>query len=66
MPQIAKANTAIARFLKKKPRTAYVDIWKPMLDEQGAPREELFLKDMLHMNKQGYAIWQKALEPHLK
>jgi|SRR5690349_5933888 len=66
MPQIASANTAIADFLKKKPRTAFVDIWKPMLDEQGAPRKELFLKDMLHMNKQGYAIWQKALEPHLK
>jgi lysophospholipase L1-like esterase len=66
MPQIAKANAAIKDFLKKKPHTAFVDIWGPMLDQQGAPRKELFLNDMLHMNKDGYAIWQKAMEAHLK
>ena len=66
MPKIAAANNAIRDFLKSKRRTTFVNIWDPMLDENGAPREELFLKDMLHMNEQGYAIWQKAIAPHLK
>ena len=66
MPQIAKANGYIKDFLEKNKRTQYVDIWDAMLDEQGAPRRELFVDDMLHMNAQGYAIWQKALAPHLK
>jgi len=37
-----------------------------MLDAEGKPRKELFVEDMLHMNKSGYEIWQKALEPVLK
>ena len=66
MPKIAAANNAIRDFLKTKRRTAFVNIWDPMLDENGSPRKELFLNDMLHMNEQGYAIWQKAIAPHLK
>jgi lysophospholipase L1-like esterase len=66
MSKMAAANTAIRKFLKSQRRTAFVDIWHNMLDTQGSPRKELFLGDMLHMNEKGYAIWQKALEPHLK
>lgn len=66
MPRMEKANALISDFLKKQRRTAYVNIYNAMLDSQGAPRKELFLKDNLHMNDQGYAIWIKAIEPHLK
>lgn len=66
MPEMAAANKSIRDFLNKQRRTSYVDIWDAMLDENGAPRKELFLKDMLHMNEHGYAIWRKAIEPHLK
>lgn len=66
MEEIAAANAAIRNFLKNKPKTSYVDIWDDMLDEEGKPRKELFLQDMLHMNEKGYAIWQKAIAPHLK
>ena len=65
MPQMKEANNLIKRFLEKKRRTSFVSIWDPMLDHNGAPRRELFLQDMLHMNKQGYAIWQKAIAPAL-
>ena len=66
MSKMAKANASIKDFLAKEPRATFVSIWEPMLDAKGLPRKELFLDDMLHMNEQGYAIWQKALEPHLK
>lgn len=66
MTEVAAANTSIRDFISKKRRAKYVDIWDAMLDSSGAPRKELFLKDMLHMNADGYAIWQKALEPHLR
>lgn len=65
MPKIAAANASIRKFLQKNRRAVYVDIWDAMLDSNGQPRKELFLKDMLHMNEKGYAIWQKAIEPHL-
>jgi lysophospholipase L1-like esterase len=66
MPEMAKANQSIKEFLKTKRRTVFVNIWDEMLNDKGEPRRELFLEDMLHMNKQGYAIWQRALEPVLK
>ena len=43
----------------------FVDVWTPMLGEDGMPRAELFLKDQLHMNETGYEIWNKLVEPHL-
>ncbi len=66
MPRIKKANQAIQGFLETKQRTGYVDIWQAMLDAEGNPRKELFLKDMLHMNASGYAIWKDAIAPRLK
>ncbi|MEX2235601.1 MAG: GDSL-type esterase/lipase family protein [Cyclobacteriaceae bacterium] len=66
MSKIAVANGAIKDFLSKERDATFINIWNPMLDKNGAPRKELFLKDMLHMNEKGYAIWQKAIEPHLK
>lgn len=66
MPEINKANQSIQKFLEKQRKGTYVNIWDPMLDPDGNPRKELFLKDMLHMNEKGYAIWKEALAPHLK
>ena len=36
-----------------------------MIDDEGKPITELFLEDQLHMNKKGYGIWQKSIEPYL-
>lgn len=66
MPEMAAANEAIRDFIESQRKATFVNIWDPMLDANGAPRKELFLQDMLHMNAKGYAIWQKAIEPHLK
>jgi lysophospholipase L1-like esterase len=66
MPKMEKANALIADFLKTQRRTSYIDIYHPMLDTQGNPRKELFTADDLHMNANGYTLWQKIIEPHLK
>ncbi|MFT3703291.1 MAG: GDSL-type esterase/lipase family protein [Agriterribacter sp.] len=60
------ANAAIKTFLGTQKRTVFVNVYPLMLDASGQPRKELFVEDMLHMNKSGYEIWQKALEPVLK
>lgn len=43
----------------------YIDIFTPMLDADGAPRDDLFVDDRLHMNDAGYAIWREAVRPYL-
>lgn len=43
----------------------FIDVFTPMLDAQGQPREELFLQDRLHMNPAGYEVWKQAVRPYL-
>jgi len=63
--RMLQANDKIRKFLKKKKHTGFVDVWKEMLGADGQPMDELFLKDKLHMNAKGYAIWQRLIEPQL-
>jgi len=65
-PKMISGNELIKKYLSSKGRTVFVDIYKEMINDEGKPREELFLEDNLHMNKNGYAIWKKAIEPYLK
>lgn len=65
MKKYLAANEAIKIFLKEKPATAFIDVYPAMLNEDGSPIAEIFIKDNLHMNAQGYQIWQKIIEPFL-
>jgi len=64
-PKFNVANVMIRSFLNKKRKTAFIDVFHSMLNEDGTPMQELFLGDNLHMNAKGYAIWQKIIEPYL-
>lgn len=64
--KVVRTNALIAAACAKDKRLAYADVYTPMLDAQGEPRPELFVKDMLHMNPAGYAIWKPVVAPLLK
>lgn len=66
LPRVREANLLIRQFLARQRRSYFVDVFTPMLTAAGAPREELFLEDRLHMNEQGYRIWQALLRPYIK
>lgn len=61
-----RGNALIERFVRTRPGLDYIDVFTPMLDERGRPRESLFLPDRLHMNAEGYAIWQSVIAPRLR
>lgn len=63
--KVIQGNKLIQQFLKTKPKTGFINVWPQMLNGAGEPKEELFLEDKLHMNKSGYAIWQKLIQPIL-
>ena len=44
----------------------YVDLWSPLTGPSGRPRGELFIKDSLHINNDGYRIWAGEIEKILK
>jgi len=62
--KVIGANALIKKFLSTEKNTVFVDIFPSMLKD-GAGRTELYVGDMLHMNPAGYAIWRKAVKPHL-
>ncbi len=41
----------------------FADVFTPMLNDNGNPRPELFGSDMLHMNADGYVLWQEVIAP---
>jgi lysophospholipase L1-like esterase len=65
LSKMIKGNELIKKWLAKKKHTVYIDVYKEMIDDEGKPRAELFLDDNLHMNKIGYAVWKRAIEPYL-
>jgi len=60
-----KTNELIAEYIRTQPRVQFIDVDAAMLDVQGKPRTELFRKDGLHMNAQGYAVWTDIIKPVL-
>lgn len=62
---LLKANNMIKDYMSTLSKAVYVDVNAKMLDKDGSTRPELFREDMLHMKKEGYDIWKKALQPHL-
>lgn len=58
------SNELIKKFLSGEPNTSFIDIFPKMLKD-GQSRKELFVNDMLHMNPDGYAIWERAVKPYL-
>ncbi len=66
MPKASAANELIKAYSTGKRHLAFIDIYTPMLGADGQPRKELFLADMLHMNRKGYDIWKNAVAPFLK
>ncbi len=63
--EMDKANQLIARDCKADKQLTYIDIWKPMLGEDGKPRPELFAEDGLHLNDDGYKLWTSIVEKEL-
>ncbi len=64
-PKMAEGNLLIKNYLKTKKRTAFIDVYHKMFDKDGRVMKDIFIKDNLHMNKKGYVIWQKIIEPYL-
>lgn len=60
--KIRQANELIKNEIHKNTDYQYVDIATPLLGSNGQPRQELFEKDGLHLNFEGYRVWQQALQ----
>lgn len=64
--KMKEANEKIQSVCEMKDYLEYIDIWNPMLGEDGKPKNDLFIKDGLHLNEKGYKLWTSVLGPYLE
>lgn len=63
---VRAANEAIWRRTTQDDRLAFIDVFSPMLGDDGEPRPELFVEDKLHLSAAGYALWTERVAPFLR
>jgi len=63
-PIMVAANRMIREYTAKHDDLWYVDLATPLLDNDSEPKD-VFLDDGLHLNGEGYRLWQEALAPFL-
>ena len=60
-----KLNRAFIKLSLLDPQIHYVDVWTPMLGDDGVVLQDIFIADDLHMTDKGYDIWAEAIRPFL-
>lgn len=66
--KMREANGLIRAFCEKEGggKLHYLDVDAPMLGKDGKPRADLFVRDGLHLNDEGYALWTGLLNEALQ
>lgn len=61
---IRYTNSNIKELTAKDSNFHFVDLYELMLDEYGNPKDEYFIEDGLHLNQEGYQLWENYLKQH--
>jgi lysophospholipase L1-like esterase len=64
--QQKQLNVLLKNYIKPFPNVYFIDTATPMLNEKVEPDAKYFLKDMLHMNESGYALWTREVQRFYK
>lgn len=65
-PKMKEANDMIKAYSDKNKKLFFADIAAPLIGKNGKPDDSLFIKDLLHLNEKGYAVWTGVLKPVIK
>lgn len=58
-------NSLMKDYSSQNPSLTFVDTTTPLLDIEGNINDSLFQDDHLHLNKEGYRLWNEKLRPLL-
>jgi len=58
-------NQELEKYCQSKEMVRFIDTWGPLTDSEGNARPELYIKDQLHLNEDGYTIWSGIFKPYL-
>ena len=54
-------NSLLKKYCDNHDQLFYVDVWNPMLGDNGRPIPHIFVSDSLHMNRKGYVLWKDII-----
>jgi len=60
------ANALVRDFVATRPQLEFIDVFTPMLGNDGMPRADLFRNDGLHLDEDGYALWREVIKPYVR
>jgi len=60
-PEIKSCNETIKKWCESKPNTFFIETASAFLDKDGKPRQEFFRADSLHLNSEGYKVWNRII-----
>jgi lysophospholipase L1-like esterase len=66
MAAMREANLLIQTHVLANENLDYIDVHTAMLDNDGRPRPELFVRDQLHLSAEGYGLWRQIVSAHLR
>lgn len=66
MALMREANLLIQTHVLANENLDYIDVHTAMLDNDGRPRPELFVRDQLHLSAEGYGLWRQIVSAHLR
>lgn len=61
--KMRRTNDLVRAYSAADPQLTYIDTYSPLVDPYGAPRDELYAPDSLHLSTKGYAVWRRLLRP---
>ena len=59
--QYVAFNSLLKDYCDSHQQLFYIDVWNKMLDENDRPAPHIFTSDSLHMNRQGYLLWEDII-----
>ena len=65
LDSVRKTNRLVKNYTRGNGKVFFIDVFTPMLNAEGKPRPELFVKDGLHPNKQCYELWASIIKQPL-
>lgn len=65
-PRFQAGNELIRVYCENEPQLEYIDVGPSMLKEDCSLKQDIFIRDGLHMNDKGYALWTEVIRPRVE
>ena len=65
LPQIKKTNELLQSLVSQGQNMYWIETFEYMLSNDGKPRTDLFVEDLLHLSPKGYEIWKECVNEQL-